>query len=312
MNAYLSFILRRIGQAIPTMLLIITLAFFLIRQAPGGPFDLERSLPPEIEKNLMAYYNLDKSLFEQYLDYLFGILQGDLGPSYTYRDFTVNELITQGFSYSFKLGMWSIFVALVGGILAGSLAALKRNSIWDYFAMTFAVSGVAVPNFVLAPILVLIMAVWNDWFPAGGWGEGGFQELFLPVLTLGTAYMGTFARLFRASMIETLGSQFIITARAKGLKESMIIWKHAMRSALLPVVSYLGPATVGIITGSLVIEQIFALPGIGRYFIQAALARDYTLVMGTVVFYGGLIIVANLLVDIAYGWLDPKIRVSQT
>ncbi len=308
MKSYLSFMLRRTLQAIPTMWLVITISFFLMRAAPGGPFDLERSLPPVIKANLNAYYHLDKPLFSQYLDYLWGVMRGDFGPSYNYRDFSVSELILDGLPYSAVIGFWSLLLAVVGGVFLGSISALKRNSKTDYSAMTFAMAGVAIPNFVLAPVLILWFAVFNDYFPAGGWGDGGFSNLALPVITLGTAYMGSIARLTRGSMIEALGANHIRTARAKGLSETLVVWRHAMKSAMIPVVSYLGPASAGIITGSLVIEQIFGLPGIGRYFIQAALGRDYTLVMGTVIFYGAMIIFFNLIVDFLYGFLDPRIR----
>ena len=311
MKEYLLFLLRRLGQAVPTLWLIITLSFFIMRAAPGGPFDLERQLPEIVEKNLRAYYNLDKSLFWQYTDYLLDVLKGDLGPSYNYRDFTVNELIVDGLPYSATVGIWSLLLAVVGGVLLGSIAALRRNSATDHVAMTTAMVGVAIPNFVLAPVLVLWFAVWNDWFPAGGWGDGGFANLALPVITLGTAYMGNIARLTRGSMIEALGAPHIRTAYAKGLPERLVVWRHAMKSAMMPVVSYLGPAFAGIVTGSLVIEQIFSLPGIGRYFIQAALGRDYTLVMGTVIFYSVLIILCNLIVDIIYGFLDPRVRIEK-
>ncbi len=310
MKQYFSFIAKRILQSLPTFLLVITLSFFLIRLAPGGPFDQERQLPKEVEANLRAYYDLDKPVYQQYFDYVLGIFQGDLGLSYNYRDFTVSELLIDGLPFSFIIGFYSLILAFVGGVFLGSLAAIRRNSKTDYMAMTVAMFGVAVPNFVLAPILVLIFAIWLRWLPAGGWGEGGFANLALPIFTLGTAYMGSIARLTRGSMIEALGANHINTARAKGLKEHLVVWRHAMKATMIPVVSYLGPATVGIVTGSLVIEIIFGLPGIGRYFIQAALGRDYPLVMGTVVFYSTLIIVFNLLVDILYGFLDPRIRLD--
>ena len=308
MNTYLIFILKRFLQSIPTLWLVITISFFMIRLAPGGPFDMERQLPPVVEANLKAYYNLDKNLFIQYFDYLSGILQGDFGPSYNYRDFSVADLILDGLPYSAIVGFWSLLLAIFGGILLGSISALYRNSYVDYTLMTFSMLGLAIPNFVLAPVLILWLCVWNDWFPAGGWGDGGFANLALPVITLGTAYMGNIARTTRGAMIEALGANHIRTARAKGLPEKLVVWRHAMKSAMIPVVSYLGPVSAGIITGSLVIEQIFGLPGVGRYFVQGALGRDYTLVMGTVILYGGLIIIANLIVDIIYGFLNPRIR----
>ena len=307
----LKYILQRILYAIPTLFIIITLSFFLMKVAPGGPFDGERPLPEVVLENLRAYYNLDKPIHLQYLDYLWGVIHFDLGPSYTSRDFSVVELLAQGFPYSLKLGLYSLAFGLVTGVFAGAWAALRQNSRVDYIVMGVAMTGVAIPNMVLGPILILMFALWVDWFPAGGWGDGGFHHLFLPVITLGTAYTGGFARITRGAMIEALGANHIRTARAKGLAEHLVVWRHAMKSAMTPVVTLLGPATAGIITGSVVIESIFGLPGIGQYFVQGALSRDYPLVMGTVIFYGSLIIVANLLVDIAYAYLDPQVRLDK-
>ena len=304
----LKYILKRILYAIPTMFVIITLSFFLMKVAPGGPFDGERPLPEVILKNLRAYYNLDVPVYQQYFNYIWGILNFDLGPSYTSRDFSVSELLGQGFPYSLKLGIYSLLFGLITGVFLGTWAALRQNTWVDYTVMTVAMAGVAIPNLVLGPVLILIFALWVDMVPAGGWGDGGFSNLVLPVITLGTALTGGFARITRGSMIESLGANHIRTARAKGLKESLVVWRHAMKSAMMPVVSYLGPVTAGVITGSVVIEQIFGLPGIGSYFVQGALSRDYPVVMGTVIFYGTLIIVANLIVDIAYAFLDPQIR----
>ena len=304
----LKYILQRILYAIPTLFVIITVSFFLMKIAPGGPFDGERPLPEVVLKNLRAYYNLDVPVYQQYLDYLWGVLHFDLGPSYTSRDFSVAELLGQGFPYSLKLGMYSLLFGLITGVFLGTWAALRQNSWVDYTVMGVAMAGVAIPNLVLGPVLILIFALWVDWVPAGGWGDGGFANLVLPVITLGTALTGSFARITRGSMIESLGANHIRTARAKGLKESLVVWRHAMKSAMMPVVSYLGPVTAGVITGSVVIEQVFGLPGVGSYFVQGALSRDYPLVMGTVIFYGFLIIMANLIVDIVYAFLDPQIR----
>ena len=306
----LRYILQRILYAIPTLFIIITLSFFLMKVAPGGPFDGERPLPEVVLKNLRAYYNLDVPVYQQYFDYLWGILNFDLGPSYTSRDFSVSELLGQGFPYSLKLGVYSLLFGLISGVFLGAWAALRQNTWVDYTVMTVAMAGVAIPNMVLGPVLILMFALWVDWVPAGGWGDGGFSNLILPVITLGTALTGSFARITRGSMIESLGANHIRTARAKGLKESLVVWRHAMKSAMMPVVSYLGPVTAGVITGSVVIEQIFGLPGIGSYFVQGALSRDYPVVMGTVIFYGSLIILANLIVDIAYAFLDPQIRMN--
>ncbi|AVV34389.1 oligopeptide ABC transporter permease OppB [Halomonas sp. SF2003] len=304
----LSYTLKRMLQAIPTLLIVITLSFFLMRVAPGGPFDGERRLPPEIEQNLRAAYHLDEPLPMQYLRYLGDLVQGDLGPSFKYKDFDVSELISQGFPASLELGMWAILAALLIGVPLGVIAAIRRNSTADYVVMSTALAGIAVPNFVIAPLLALVFGVLLGWLPAGGWNGGAWQNLLLPVVALSIQQIAYIARMMRASMIEVLGSHYIRTARAKGLSEWKVILRHALRPAMLPVVSYLGPAIAGIITGSVVIEQIFGIPGIGRYFVQGALNRDYTLVMGTVVFYGALILLLNLIVDLLYSMLDPQIR----
>ena len=302
------YITKRLLQSIPTLLIVITLSFFLMRLAPGGPFDGERKLPPEIEANLLAAYNMDQPLFYQFVDYLGGIMQGDFGPSFKYKDFTVSDLIWSGFPVSLELGMWAMLLAVVFGVLIGCYAALHQNSKWDYLTMGGAMAGIAIPNFVMAPILTLVFGVYLSWLPVGGRSDGAFANKVLPILALALPQIAYIARMTRGSMIEVMGSHFIRTARAKGLSAAKVVRRHALKAALLPVVSYLGPATAGIITGSVVIEQIFGIPGIGRYFVQAALNRDYTLVMGTVVFYGGLIIMFNLVVDLIYGLLDPQIR----
>ena len=304
----LSYTLKRLLQAIPTLLIVITLSFFLMRVAPGGPFDGERRLPPEIEQNLRAAYHLDEPLPMQYLRYLGDLVQGDLGPSFKYKDFDVSELISQGFPASLELGVWAILAALLIGVPLGVIAAIRRNSTADYVVMSTALAGIAVPNFVIAPLLALVFGVLLGWLPAGGWNGGAWRNLLLPVVALSIQQIAYIARMMRASMIEVLGSHYIRTARAKGLSEWKVILRHALRPAMLPVVSYLGPAIAGIITGSVVIEQIFGIPGIGRYFVQGALNRDYTLVMGTVVFYGALILLLNLIVDLLYSMLDPQIR----
>ncbi|MDO0946207.1 oligopeptide ABC transporter permease OppB [Chromohalobacter israelensis] len=304
----LTYTLKRLLMAVPTLLIVITISFFLMRIAPGGPFDGERQLPPEIEANLKAAYHLDEPLPQQYLRYMGNLLQGDFGPSFKYKDFSVTELIAQGFPVSLEIGGLAILLALLVGLPLGVIAALRRNSGLDYAVMGAALAGIAVPNFVIAPILALVFGVLLAWLPAGGWNGGALPNLILPVIALSIQQIAYIARMMRASMIEVLGSHYIRTARAKGLSERQVIWRHAIRPALLPVTSYLGPAIAGIITGSVVIEQIFGIPGIGRYFVQAALNRDYTLVMGTVVFYGALIVLMNLLVDLLYSALDPQIR----
>ncbi len=302
------YILKRLLGAIPTLFILITIAFFLIRIAPGGPFDEDKALPPEILANLEAKYNLDQPLIVQYARYLGSVLRGDLGPSFQYSDFTVNELIAEGFPVSIRLGASALLLALVFGVLIGTIAAWRQNSRLDYALMGSAMTGIAIPNFVLAPVLILLFAVYAGWLPAGGWGGGQLRNMVLPVIALALPYMAYVARLTRGSMVETLRSDFVRTARAKGLPEWKILGKHSLKVALLPVVSYLGPAAAAIITGSVVIEQIFGLPGMGRYFVQGALNRDYTLVMGVVIVIGVLIVLFNLIVDIIYALIDPRIR----
>lgn len=305
----LRFIIKRLFVAIPTLFVIITLAFFLMRAAPGGPFDTDRGLPPEIEANLNEKYHLDEPLIVQFGRYLGDIARLDFGPSFQYKDFTVNELISQGLPVSLFLGFCAIGIALIIGVLLGTLAALKQNSYIDYTTMTFAMTGISIPNFVIAPLLVLAFAVYKDWFSAG-WEDGELRNVILPIFSLALVQVAYVARITRGSMIEVLRSNFIRTARAKGIPKSTVIFRHALKPALLPVISYLGPATAAVLTGSVVIEQIFQIPGLGRLFVQGALNRDYTLVMGIVIFYGILIIGFNFIVDILYAWLDPKIRYS--
>ncbi|AUG53662.1 oligopeptide ABC transporter permease OppB [Thalassospira marina] len=305
----LGFTLKRLLGAIPTLFIIVTLSFFLIRTAPGGPFDKERSVPPEVAANLNAVYHLDEPLWMQYGRYLGDVVQGDFGPSFQYRDFTVTELIFRGFPVSLTLGGSAIFLALIIGTTLGTLAALKQNSKLDYAVMATAMTGITIPNFVMAPLLTLIFGVYLRWLPVGGW-EQGLDQVVLPIIALALPQIAYIARLTRGSMIEVLRSNFVRTARAKGIPERVMITRHALKAAILPVVSYLGPASAAVITGSVVIEQIFSIPGIGRYFVQGALNRDYTLVMGVVIFYGTLIILFNLLVDLVYGLLDPKVRMQ--
>ena len=304
----LRYTLRRFLGAWPTLLVLMTLAFFMMRAAPGGPFDTEKTLPPEIQANLDKKYHLDEPLIQQYGRYLLDLAQGDFGPSFQYKDYSVNELIAQGFPVSLRLGGTAIILAFFIGGLLGTIAALRQNTATDYTVMAAAMTGISIPNFVLAPLLILLFAVHLQWLPAGGWNDGAFLNTILPIIALTLPYVAYISRLMRSSMIEVLRSNAIRTARAKGLPEHTIILRHALKPALLPVISFLGPATAGIITGSVVIEQIFGIPGIGRYFVQGALNRDYTLVMGVVVFYGVLIIAFNFIVDVVYALLDPKIR----
>ena len=308
-------ILRHAGTRllglIPTLLMLVTIAFFLIRVAPGGPFDGEKALPPEILANLEAKYHLDEPLVQQYFRYLGQIFTLDFGPSFQYKDWTVNELIARGFPVSLTVGGLAMLLAFVLGTVIGTIAALRQNSMIDYSTMGVAMLGISIPNFVIAPILILVTAVYAGWLPAGGW-DWSWQRMILPVVTLALPVVAYIARLTRGSMIEVLHSNYIRTARAKGLAASLIIRRHALRPALLPVISYMGPATAALITGSVVIERIYSIPGLGSYFVQGALNRDYTLVMGVVIFYGFVIIVLNFIVDLLYAWLNPKIRYDES
>lgn len=302
------FILRRVLEAIPTLLVLITISFFMMRLAPGSPFTGDRMLPPEVLANIEAKYNLNAPLYEQYFDYLKQLLRGDLGPSFRYRDYTVNELVATHFPTSAKLGLAAFTLAVILGTTAGVIAALKQNSFWDYLVMSCAMTGVVIPSFVVAPLLILLFAITLQWLPAGGWYGGKWQYMILPMTALSLAYIASIARIMRSSMIEVLNSNFIRTARAKGLPMHRIIMKHALRPAFLPVLSYLGPAFVGIITGSLVIESIFGLPGIGTLFVDGALNRDYSTVLSVTILVGSLTILFNMVVDILYAVIDPKIR----
>lgn len=302
--------IERLLSAIPTLLLLITLAFFMIRIAPGGPFDGERALPPEIEANLNRLYHLDESLPVQYVRYLGQIIRLDFGPSFQYRDWSVNDLIASGFPVSFTLGMLALALAIVVGGSLGIHAAVRQNKPDDYATMAVAMTGISIPTFVLAPLLILVFAVWLHWLPAGGWAWRP-ANMILPVVTLSMPLIAYIARLTRASMIEVLRTPFIRTARAKGLPQRVILYRHALKPAILPVISYLGPAGAAVITGSVVIERIFTIPGLGNHFVQGALNRDYTLVMGVVIVYGMLIIVFNFIVDLIYALLDPRIRDKQ-
>jgi oligopeptide transport system permease protein len=304
----LRFLIRRLLVAIPTLFLVVTLSFFMMRAAPGSPFVGERKLSPEIEKAVMAKYGLDKPLHEQYANYLAGVIKGDLGPSLKYRDKTVADMIGDGFPKSLTLGASAIGLALLIGVSLGIAAALRQNRGADYAATAVAVLGVCIPTFVTAPLLVLVFASKLGWLPTAGWG--GVRNLILPVVVLALPQIAIISRLTRAGMIEVLRSNYIRTARAKGLPERRIVFHHALRGAVLPLVSYLGPATAGLITGSLVVEQIFNLPGLGKYFVISALQRDYTVVMGVVILYAGLILLLNLIADLVYAALDPRVSLK--
>ena len=304
----LSYALRRLTSTIPVLFVAITACFFLLRLAPGGPFDTERPLPPAIMQNLAAHYNLDKPLIQQYLFYLGDVLRGDLGPSFSIEDFTVAEQIALGVPYTFTIGIAAFVLAILVGIAAGIIGALYQNHWPDYLTAAIILTGLIIPKFLMAPILQLVFGVKLGWLPAGGWGDGSIGNLVLPVTVLALPYAARISRLMRGSMIEVLNANYIRAARAKGIGPRLTVMRHALKPALTPVVSYLGPAASYLLTGSLIVETIFGLPGIGRFFVTAALNRDYGMVLGTVIFYMVLIILLNLLVDIAYASLDPKVR----
>lgn len=304
----LGYTLRRIAGAVPTLLVIVTLAFFIMRLAPGGPFDEEQALAPEIKANLEAAYGLDQPLHVQYLRYMRALAHGDFGPSFKFKDFSVTELIRQGLPVSLTIGAWAITLALALGIPLGIIAALRQNSATDWSVMVAAGLCISLPAFVSGPLFAVLFGLKLHWLPVAGWEGGQWRYLILPVVTLALPVIATLARLMRGSMLEVLRTQYIRTARAKGLGELRVIVRHALRPALLPVISYLGPATAFVITGSLVVETVFGLPGTGRYMVQGAINRDYTLVMGMVVVYGALILLCNLVADLIYGWLDPRVR----
>jgi len=304
-------VFKRFLSAIPTLLVLVTAAFFLMRAVPGGPFAGERNLPPQVEQNLLAAYHLDESLGRQYLRYLGGLFHGDLGPSFQYPDYDVAELIAAGLPYSLQLGGLAFLLALALGIPAGVVAARRANTWVDAGIMGVSLVGISVPNFVVAPLLVLVFAIYLDWLPAMAVEAGsgmGLRNMVLPVIALALPQIAYIARITRSSMLEVLNAGYITMARARGLSPRRVLWGHALRPALLPVVSYVGPAAAALLTGSVVVETIFGIPGIGRYFIQGAVNRDYTLVMGVVVFYGVLIIAFNLVVDISYRLIDPRLR----
>ncbi len=300
------FIARRLLETVPVLFVIVTGSFFLIRLAPGGPFDSERRMTPEVQRNLNAYYGYDKPLPVQYFRYMGKLFQGDLGPSTKNASHSVNELIGESFPVSLELGCYAIAIAMALGITAGIIASLRPNTATDYVPMSLAMAGICLPTFVLGPILVLIFALWLRWFNPSGWNEPA--DRVLPALTLGIFYAAYLARLTRGGMLEILGQDYIRTARAKGAGELRVILKHALRGGLLPVVSYLGPALAGIISGSFVVEKIFQVPGIGRSFIESALNRDHAMIMGTVIFFAVLIIAFNLLVDVLQVFLNPRLR----
>jgi oligopeptide transport system permease protein len=301
----LKFIFKRILESIPVILIVITLTFFLIRMAPGGPFSTEKAVPPEVLENLNARYHLNDPLWKQFGDYVGNLAMFDFGPSFKYPGRTVNELILTGLPVTFELGCYAILVALGIGVISGVIGALKPNTLGDYIPMSLAMVGICMPSFLLGPLLVLVFGIWLGWLPIAGWEEAANK--ILPSLTLGAAYAAYIARLSRGGMLEILSQDFIRTARAKGLSEKMVILKHALRGGLMPVVAFLGPALAGLLSGSFVVETIFQIPGLGRFYVQAAFNRDYTMIMGTTVFLGVLIVLFNMLSDILQVWLNPRL-----
>ena len=303
----LRFAFNRLLQAIPVLLIVISATFFLVHSAPGGPFSADKAVPPEVIRALEAQYNLDQPLWQQYVSYLGDVLRGDLGPSFKYSGRTVNELIAAGLPATAELAMYAMLVALIIGISAGVLAAMRPNTMQDYLPMSAAMLGICVPSFLLGPILVLVFGIHLEWLPVSGWGDIPGDKI-LPAITLGTGYAAYIARLSRGGMLEVLSQDYIRTARAKGLSEPLIIFKHALRGGLIPVVAFLGPAFAGLLGGSFVVETIFQIPGLGRFYVQAAFNRDYTMILGMTVFFATLIILFNLLSDMLALWLNPKLR----
>ena len=304
----LRYALGRLAGIVPTLLVIVTAAFFVMRLAPGGPFDEEQAIPPEIAANLQAAYGLDQPVLVQYGRYLKGLAQGDLGPSFKYMDYRVSELIARGLPVTLTIGALALVLAVALGVPLGMAAALRHDGPVDHAVMGAALAGIAIPGFVLAPVLALLFGVRLGWLPVAGWEPGSVRHMILPVITLALPFVAYIARLTRGSLLEVLQAPYLRAARAKGLGRGALIRRHALKPTLLPVVSFLGPAAAALLTGSLVVEQVFGLPGVGRYFVQGAINRDYTLVMGMVIFYASLILLLNLAVDLAYGWLDPRIR----
>ncbi len=304
----LRFLIRRLLSTIPTLFVIIAISFFLMHVAPGGPFDMEKPLPPEIKANLLRVYNLDQPMWKQFLLYLNNLAHGDFGPSYVFMNFSVNELFRIGLKVSLPLGLAAFFLSLMLGGILGIIAALRQNLAADFAVIGLATAGSTVPTYVVAPIIQLFFGLWLKWLPVGGWNDGALVNMIGPVITLALPYIAVVARLMRGSMIEALHAHHIRTVRAMGLSDFSIVIRHALRSALLPVLSYAGPAAAGLVTGSLIVETIFGIPGIGRYFIDSALNRDYTVVMGTVVVLALFTIIFNLIVDVLYAIVDPRVR----
>ncbi|HTF98738.1 MAG TPA: ABC transporter permease subunit [Cellvibrio sp.] len=303
----LLFIIKRILQAIPVLLLVATATFFMVRAAPGGPFDKDRSIPPEVITQLNKRYHLDDPLWKQYVDYMGNLLQGDFGPSFKYASHSVTELIAAGFPATLELSLYAILFALLVGLPAGMLAAVKWNTSLDYVPMSVAMIGICMPTFVLGPILLLVFGIWFGWLPVAGWGQVPGDKI-LPSITLGSVYAAYIARISRGGMLEVLSQDYIRTAKAKGLSTARIVFVHALRGGITPVISFLGPALAGLLAGSFVVESIFNIPGLGRFYVTAAFNRDYTMILGCTIFFAFLIILFNLLADIIQVWLNPKLR----
>lgn len=305
----LNYVIKRVGLAIPTLLVLMVVSFLLMHAAPGGPFTADKPLPPQVLANIEAKYGLDQPVLVQMWNYMSGlILHFDLGPSFKHPDQTVNSIIAQGFPVTIKYGSWAFFFAVTIGGLLGILAAVFKNSWLDYLAIGVSIGASVLPNFVMAPILIIIFTLWLGWLPGGGWNGGQWQYLVMPVIALSTSYLASIARITRSSMLEVLNSDYIRTARAKGMPTRTIIFKHALKPALLPMISYLGPAFVGLITGSVIIDMYFSTGGMGVFFVKSALSRDYSVMMGITILVGSLTILFNLIVDLLYAWIDPKIR----
>ncbi|MGB5708302.1 MAG: ABC transporter permease subunit [Arenicellales bacterium] len=300
-------ILARILQGIPVLLIVVTATFFLVRAAPGGPFDAERSLPAEVVKNLEKRYNLDAPVLDQYVDYLGNLVRGDFGPSFRYPNRSVTELIATGVPITFELAFYAAVIALLIGVASGVIASVRPNSLQDYLPMSLAMTGICLPAFLLGPMLVLIFGIWLEWLPVSGWGYSPGDKI-LPSVTLGSAYAAYIARLTRAGMLEVLLQDFIRTARAKGLSMPGVVFRHALRGGLAPVVAFSGPAVAGLLTGSFVVETIFQIPGLGRFYVQAAFNRDYTMIMGTTILLSCLIVMLNIVADIFAVWMNPRLR----
>jgi oligopeptide transport system permease protein len=304
-----NFVIRRLAVAIPTLLILIIVSFILMYAAPGGPFNSERPLPPQVLANIEAKYGLDQPFWRQIVNYVWSVVtQFDFGPSFQYKERTVNDVIAQGFPVTLTYGFWSFVVAVVTGVTLGVFAAIYHNSWLDYLAVGISIGAQVLPNFVMAPILLLVFTLWLGWLPGGGWNGGQWQYLVMPVIALSTSYMASIARITRSSMLEVLNTNFIRTAYAKGLPTRTVILRHALKPALLPVISYLGPAFVGMITGSVVVDVFFSTGGIGQFFVNSAFNRDYSVIMGITILTGALTILFNLVVDVLYAWIDPKIR----